>query len=45
MFVLTAAAELPVPVGDPEVGPHKCITHGTISQDSVEERLEGEGEC
>ena len=44
MLILAAAAELPVPVSDPEVGLDKCVTHWTITKHCVEERLKGRGE-
>ena len=37
MLVLTAAAQLTVPVGDTKIGLHKCFTHGAIANHSVEE--------
>ena len=39
VFVLTATAKLPVPIGHPQVGLHKRLTHGSIADHSVEERL------
>ena len=44
VLILAAAAELLVPVSDPEVGLDKCVTHWTITKRSAEERLRGRGE-
>lgn len=37
VFVLTATAQLAVPISDTQVGLHEGVTHGTITEHSMEE--------
>ncbi len=42
VLVLTATAELPVPVGHTQVGLDEGVAHVTVTKDSVEEGLQKE---